>query len=100
MKVPPKQQILVVETSGFAGDTNKVMLARLQELKQFAATIELTDKKLTWSVSQTASPYPAFQVLAASIVTRPQRAFIHLESVFIPKFTSSNVIGYFKRRTK
>lgn len=90
----PKDRILVVETSGFAGDTNKIMLARLQELKQFAATIELTDKKLTWSVSQTASPYPAFQVLAASIVARPQGAFIHLESVFIPKFTANNVIGY------
>lgn len=90
----PKDRILVVQTSGFGGDTNKIMLARLQELKQFAATIELSDKKLTWSVSQTASPYPAFQVLTSSFVTRPQRAFIHLESVFIPKFTSSNVIGY------
>lgn len=91
----PKDRILVVQTSGFGGDTNKIMLSRLQELKQFAATIELTDKKLTWSVSQTASPYPAFQVLVSSVVTRPQRAFIHLESLFIPKFTSNNVIGYF-----
>lgn len=90
----PKDRILVVQTSGFGGDTNKIMLARLQELKQFAATIEITDKKLTWSVSQTASPYPAFQVLISACKNKPQKAFIEVESSFIDKFTSSNVIGY------
>ena len=90
----PKDRILVVQTSGYAGDTNKILQTRLQELKQFAATIELSDKKLTWSVSQTASPYPAFQVLTSSFITRPQSAFIFLESRFIPQFKSSNVIGY------
>ena len=90
----PKDRILVVQTSGFGGDTNKIMLARLQELKQFAATIELTDKKLTWSVSQTASPYPAFQVLISACKNKPQKAFIEVECNFIDKFISSNVIGY------
>jgi hypothetical protein len=90
----PKDRILVVSTSGYGGDTNKIMQSRLQELKRFAATIELSDKKLTWSVSQTASLYPAFQVLSSSFVARPQNAYIHLESKFIADFPSSNVIGY------
>ncbi|MFM7006073.1 MAG: M28 family metallopeptidase [Flavobacteriales bacterium] len=90
----PKDRILVVQTFGYGGDTNKIIQTRLQELKRFAATIELSDKKLTWSVSQTASLYPAFQVLASSFITRPQTAFIFLESQFIPNFKSSNVIGY------
>jgi len=90
----PKDRILVIQTTGFGGDTNKVMQARLQELQQFAATIELTAAKLTWSVSQQASPYPAFQVAATALANKPQSAFIHLEAFFNPKFTSSNVIGY------
>ena len=90
----PKDRILVVRTSGFGGDTNKVMQMRLQELQQFAPTIELTTSKLTWSVSQEAKPYPAFQVVASSFAAQPQSAFIFLESSFIPKFTSSNVVGY------
>ncbi len=90
----PADRILVVQTSGFGGDTNKVLQARLQELQKFAATIELTSSKLTWSVSQEASPYPAFQVLTSALSNKPQSAFIHLEAFFNPKFTSSNVIGY------
>jgi Zn-dependent M28 family amino/carboxypeptidase len=95
----PKDHILVVRTSGFGGDTNKVMQMRLQELQQFAPTIELTTSKLTWSVSQEAKPYPAFQVVASSFAAQPQSAFIFLESSFIPKFTSSNVIGYLPAAT-
>ena len=90
----PKDRILVIQTTGFGGDTNKVMQARLQELQQFAATIELTTAKLTWSVSQQASPYPSFQIVAAALAHKPQSAFVSLEAVFHPKFTSSNVIGY------
>jgi Zn-dependent M28 family amino/carboxypeptidase len=45
-------------------------------------------------VSQQASPYPAFQVVAAALANKPQSAFISLEAVFNPKFTSSNVIGF------
>jgi aminopeptidase YwaD len=96
----PKDRMLVVKTTGYGGDTNKVMQARLQELQQFAATIELTTNKLTWSVSQEANPYPAFQVLATSFAAQPQSAFIYLESQFIPKFTSSNVIGYLPAANK
>jgi hypothetical protein len=90
----PKDRMLVVQTSGFGGDTNKVMQARLQELQQFAATIELTSAKLTWSVSQHASPYPAFQVVTTALASKPQSLFVSLEAVFDPKFTSSNVIGF------
>lgn len=96
----PKDRMLVVRTTGFGGDTNKVMQMRLQELQQFAATIELTTNKLTWSVSQEANPYPAFQVVASSLAAQPQSAFIFLESQFIPKFTSSNVIGYLPAANK
>jgi hypothetical protein len=96
----PKDRMLVVRTTGYGGDTNKVMQTRLRELQQFAATIELTTNKLTWSVSQEANPYPAFQVLASSFATQPQSAFIHLESTFIPKFTSSNIIGYLPAANK
>ncbi len=90
----PKDRMLVVQTSGFGGDTNKVLQARLQELQQFAATVELTSNKLTWSVSQQVKPYPAFQVLTTAFASKPQSAVIHLESTFIPNFISSNVIGY------
>jgi aminopeptidase YwaD len=90
----PKDRMLVVQTTGFGGDTNKVLQARLQELQQFAATTELTTNKLTWSVSQEAKPYPAFQVVSTAFASKPQSAFIHLTTLFEPKFTSSNVIGY------
>lgn len=90
----PKDRILVVRTTGYGADTNNVLQTRLREIQAFAATIELTTNKLTWSVSQKAKPYPAFQAIAASFDARPQNVFIDLESKFIPNFTASNVIGY------
>ena len=90
----PADRMLVVKTSGFGGDTNKVMQSRLNELKQFAAVLEITDNKLTWSVSQTALPYPAFTAKEALFKDQPKTATIHLESTFIKNYKSSNVLGY------
>jgi Zn-dependent M28 family amino/carboxypeptidase len=90
----PKDRILVVNTTGFGSDTNKVLQTRLRELQTFAATIELTSNKLTWSVSQQAKPYPSFQVLSKAFEAKPKYVFIDLESKFIPDFTSSNIVGY------
>ena len=90
----PKDRMLVVKTSGFGGDTNKVLQARLKELQQFAAVLEITTNKLTWSVSQTVLPYPAFIAKADKFVSQPSSANIHLESVFYPAYKSSNVLAY------
>jgi Zn-dependent M28 family amino/carboxypeptidase len=86
--------MLVVKTSGFGGDTNKVLQARLKELQQFAAVLEITTNKLMWSVSQTVLPYPAFIAIADKFVSQPSSANIHLESVFYPAYKSSNVLAY------
>lgn len=90
----PADRMLVVKTSGFGGDTNKVMQARLNELKQFAAVLEITASKLTWSVSQTSLPYPAFTAKEALFESQPKIATIQLESTWIKKYKSSNVLGY------
>jgi hypothetical protein len=90
----PKDRMLVVKTSGFGGDTNKVLQARLKELQQFAAVLEITTNKLTWSVSQTVLPYPAFIAKADRFVSQPSSANIHLESVFHSAYKCSNVLAY------
>lgn len=90
----PKDRMLVVKTSGYGGDTNKVMQARLKELQQFAAVLELTTNKLTWSVSQSVLPYPAFIAKAEQFTSQPNTADIQLESEFHPAYKSSNVLGY------
>ncbi len=96
----PKDRILVVSTTGYGADTNKVLQTRLRELQTFAATIELTSNKLTWSVSQQAKPYPSFQVLSTAFETKPKYVFIDLESKFIPDFTSNNIVGYLPAANK
>lgn len=90
----PADRMLVVKTSGFGGDTNKVLQARLKELKQFAAVLEITESKLTWSVSQTSLPYPAFTAKEALFKSQPKTATIQVESSFIENYKSSNVLGY------
>lgn len=90
----PADRLLVIKTSGFGGDTNKVMQARLNELKQFAAVIEITASKLTWSVSQASLPYPAFTAKEALFKSQPKTATIQLESTWCKKFNCSNVLGY------
>jgi len=90
----PADRILVVQTFGFGGDTNQVLKKRLKELKQFAPTIEVIEKKLTWSVSQQQGLYPAIQVLSSAIQKDALQAQLYIDTKFIPHFESSNVIGY------
>jgi aminopeptidase YwaD len=90
----PKNRMLVVQTSGFGGDTNKVLKARLHELQSFAAVLELTSQKLTWSVSQTQMPYPSFTAVADNFEKRPTEVRIQLETKYFPSFDAQNVIGY------
>lgn len=94
----PANHILVVQAFGFGGDTNKVLQTRLLELKQFAPTIELIEKKLTWSVSQKASAYPAFKILSSAISLDAKEAFIDLDAQFYSKFQTSNVVGFLKAK--
>lgn len=90
----PIDRMLVVRTSGFGGDTNKIMKGRLNELKQYAAVLEITEQKLTWSVSQTTLQYPSIIAKAELFRELPKMATLSLESTFIKKNKSSNVIGF------
>lgn len=96
----PTNRMLVVQTSGFGGDTNKVMRVRLQELQKFAAVLELTTQKLTWSVSQTALPYPAFSAVANKFANRPAQARLQLETKYFTAYPAQNVLGYFPAAQK
>jgi hypothetical protein len=90
----PKNRMLVVQTSGFGGDTNKVLQTRLRELQSFAAVLELSSQKLTWSVSQTPMPYPSFTAVSNKFAKQPTLVRIQLEAKYFATFAAQNVIGY------
>jgi len=90
----PKNRMLVVQTSGYGGDTNKVLQTRLRELQSFAAVLELTTQKLTWSVSQTPMPYPSFTAVANRFVKQPKQAHIQLQTRYMSSFAAQNVVSW------
>ncbi|MEN9699855.1 MAG: hypothetical protein RLZZ301_1053 [Bacteroidota bacterium] len=96
----PPGRMLVVQTSGFGGDTIKILKARLKELSKFAPVLELNDEKLTWSVSQSATPYPLLHAVLSKWPSQVNSCQLELEARMLPNFQTHNVIGFLPASTE
>jgi hypothetical protein len=82
-------------------DTLKKIAGLKEELAGLLPVIEVTDKKLTWSVANEQFKYPLIQI-QDSIYRNDVSFSIAIESKFIKEYTSRNVFGYLpaKKKTK
>lgn len=88
-----------VNLSGISSDTLKKISEISLKLAAFLPVIEVTDKKLTWSVSSERLNYPLIQI-HDSIYDENQPLTIDIEAVFVNEHISSNVIGYLSGKKK
>ena len=81
-------------------DTLKMLNGIPEMLASFAHTVVWTNQKLTWSVSSEQLPYPLLQIIGN--VPLNKEIAIDIQSEFIKKYRSRNVIGYLpaSKRTK
>jgi aminopeptidase YwaD len=90
-----------INLSGISSDTLKKISGLSEELATLLPVIEVTDKKLTWSVSSDRLNYPLIQI-QDSVYNEHESFTLDLDAVLLNDHVSSNVIGYLnaKKKTK
>lgn len=84
--------VILVDKKGITGDSLKIMDEVLTKWNEILPIVELFDKKFTWSVSTTARKYP-YVYLRDSLYTS-QDMYMHIESEFVHRHTSNNIVAY------
>ncbi len=64
------------------------------------AIVFLEDKKLTWSVSQMAYSYPVVTIMRSAFPKDAKTISFDIETIFIKKYATKNLIGYVKGTEK
>jgi hypothetical protein len=97
-----KNEALLIDLSGIASDTLLLVKKKLNELALFFPILELSDKKLTWSVSQDANKYPYIIISKEAFKEVPAEIHLDIDQKHIENHVAKNVIGFCpaKRKTK
>ncbi|MBK7965797.1 MAG: M28 family peptidase [Bacteroidetes bacterium] len=62
--------------------------------------IQVIPKKLTWSVGTTQNKIPTIQILKSDYTNKIQKLEVNIQSKFIRKYQTSNVIGFIEGKSK
>ena len=94
-----KYNSLTINTKGYSTDTVNQLNQLAQFLAEVLPVIAITDKKLTWSVSNEQLAYPLIQ-LHDSVYHNSNSYSIDLDAQFLRNYTSRNVVGWIKAKKK
>jgi aminopeptidase YwaD len=82
-----------------SSDTLRKINGLTREIAGIMPVIEVTDRKLTWSVSSEQLKYPLLQI-QDSVFVFDEELTIEIEAEQLPDYRSSNVIGYLPGKRK
>ena len=95
-----KEEVIAIDYTGSTKDTLKLIKTKIAELAKSFPIIEITNEKLTWSVSQEASKSIHLIILKSAFKELPAFLYLDLEQKYIPNHVSNNVIGYCAGKAK
>lgn len=90
---------LSINTKGYSADTVNQLNQLAQFLAEVLPVITVTDKKLTWSVSNQQLAYPLIQ-LHDSVYRNASNYSLDLDALLMRNYTSRNVVGWIKAKKK
>jgi hypothetical protein len=90
---------ICINLSGISSDTLKKINGLSGELAMLLPVIEVTDKKLTWSVSSDRLNFPLIQI-QDSVYHENESISLDCDAVLVKDHSSSNVLGYLKAKKK
>lgn len=97
-----ENEALLIDLSGVPSDTLSLVKKKLNELALFFPILELSDKKLTWSVSQDVNKYPYLIISKEALKEVPTEIHLDIDQKLLVSHVAKNVIGFCpaKRKTK
>mgnify|MGYP001218810324 CR=1 FL=1 len=75
-------------------EVTKGFQALRYQKNEFKAVVEISNKKLTWDVSERVGTFPYFYVNSARVPTTISSIPYHVEQSYIPKYTTYNICGF------
>ena len=99
LKTTKQFNSILINLTGYGSDTLKQLNTLAEHLANVLPVITVTDKKLTWSVSNQQVDYPLIQ-LQDSVYSADSHFNLKLDAQFERGYTSRNVIGFLKARKK
>jgi hypothetical protein len=96
-----KNEALLIDLSGVSSDTLSLVKKKLNELALFFPILELSDKKLTWSVSQDVNKHPYLIISREAFREVPTEIHLDIDQKHL-SHVAKNIIGFCpaKRKTK
>jgi hypothetical protein len=97
-----KNEALLIDLSDISSDTLLLVKKKLNELALFFPILELSDKKLTWSVSQDVNKHPYIIISREAFREVPTEIHLNIDQKHLESHVANNVIGFCpaKRKTK
>ena len=97
-----ENEAMLIDLSGVPSDTLSLVKKKLNELALFFPILELSDKKLTWSVSQDVNKYPYLIISKEAFKEVPTEIHLDIDQKHLVSHVANNVIGFCpaKRKTK
>jgi hypothetical protein len=95
-----KEDVIAIDFTGIAKDTLKLIKTKITELATSFPIIEITNEKLTWSVSQEASKTLHLIILKSAFKELPAKLYLDLEQKHIRNHVANNVIGFCAGKAK
>jgi hypothetical protein len=95
-----KEDVIAIDFTGIAKDTLKLIKTKITELATSFPIIEITNEKLTWSVSQEASKVLHLIILKSAFKELPAKLYLDLEQKHIRNHVANNVIGFCAGKAK
>lgn len=96
----PENTILIVRNYGFTRDSIQAIKKYLHELAADYPIIELTNDKLTWSVSQEKMEHPYLLVFQHPELAVCKEVKINITQIWESSHTAANIVGYLPAHNK
>lgn len=91
-------KVVVIDRKDVPADKLDLFKKAEENLFGAKAIVVFNNKKLTWSVSQTVSPFASIEILVQDSIHKYWKQWkwlnLEIENKFIPSYTTQNVIGY------
>lgn len=93
-------EALLIDYSGLPKDSITLVKNKINEVGDRLPIIEVTDEKLTWSVSQDVQQVFHLIIVKSALKTTPSFIQLDIDQSFISKHAANNVIGYCPAKKK
>ncbi len=98
--VPLRNKVLLLDERSYTSTDERIdqvtkgLKSMSFQKNEFKAIVEISNKKLTWDVSERKGTFPHFYLNSPCVPSHISSVSYHIEQTFLPKYQTYNICGY------